>query len=112
MPESPSASPYGRGDDNPFLKSSSRRARFEMDYLSESQWYSDYPHHLTVEYLDEVFNMEKRGIRSCQYMTLWDDEDFTKAATYVSMNSLYSDVYQDKVGIKGLSGLSTIPLLC
>ncbi|KAK3825205.1 MAG: hypothetical protein J3Q66DRAFT_102075 [Benniella sp.] len=58
-PDSPSASPFG---DNPFL-APRQRARFEMDYLSESQWYSDYPHHLTVEYLDEVFNMEKRGRR-------------------------------------------------
>lgn len=61
-PDSPSASPFGRIDDNPFL-APRQRARFEMDYLSESQWYSDYPHHLTVEYLDEVFNMEKRGRR-------------------------------------------------
>jgi hypothetical protein len=61
-PDSPSASPFGRLDDNPFL-APRQKARFEMDYLSESQWYSDYPHHLTVEYLDEVFNMEKRGRR-------------------------------------------------
>ncbi|KAG0274014.1 hypothetical protein BGZ95_010182 [Linnemannia exigua] len=54
-------SPFGNdSDSNPFLGSAKPKARFEMDYLSESQWYSEYPHHLTEEYLEDLFRMDRR----------------------------------------------------
>ncbi|KAG0202407.1 hypothetical protein BGX33_009718 [Mortierella sp. NVP41] len=54
-------SPFGSdGDSNPFLGSLKPKARFEMDYLSESQWYSEYPHHLTEEYLEDLFRLDRR----------------------------------------------------
>ena len=56
-----STSPSG-SEDNPFIGSSKPKARFELDYLSESQWYSDYPHHLTEEYLEELFRLDRRGM--------------------------------------------------
>ncbi|KAH7059908.1 kinase-like domain-containing protein [Linnemannia elongata] len=54
-------SPFGNdGENNPFLGSPKPKARFEMDYLSESQWYSEYPHHLTEEYLEDLFRLDRR----------------------------------------------------
>ncbi|KAG0377461.1 hypothetical protein BGX24_006061 [Mortierella sp. AD032] len=55
------SSPFGNdSDSNPFLGSAKPKARFEMDYLSESQWYSEYPHHLTEEYLEDLFRLDRR----------------------------------------------------
>ncbi|KAG0201349.1 hypothetical protein BGX28_005799 [Mortierella sp. GBA30] len=56
------SSPFGAVDVdyNPFLGPSKPKARFVLDYLSESQWYSDYPHHLTTEYLEALFRLDKR----------------------------------------------------
>ncbi|KAF9906077.1 hypothetical protein EC991_001085 [Linnemannia zychae] len=54
-------SPFGNdSDSNPFLGSAKPKARFEMDYLSESQWYSEYPHHLTEDYLEDLFRLDRR----------------------------------------------------
>ncbi|KAF9148844.1 hypothetical protein BG015_009407 [Linnemannia schmuckeri] len=54
-------SPFANdGENNPFLGSAKPKARFEMDYLSESQWYSEYPHHLTEEYLEDLFRLDRR----------------------------------------------------
>ncbi|KAF9936066.1 hypothetical protein BGZ67_002713 [Mortierella alpina] len=80
-------------DYNPFLGPSKPKARFELDYLSESQWYSDYPHHLTVEYLEELFRLDKRVMFT---KTAPGSRDYLKANFYVSETVLglgqFSDV--------------------
>ncbi|KAF9351153.1 Protein kinase, membrane associated tyrosine threonine 1 [Mortierella sp. AD094] len=83
---SPIASPFGLGisDDNPFLGTSTRKARFDMDYLSESQWYSDYPHHLTREYLEELFRLDKRVMFSKARSGSGGSPDYLKSNFYVN----------------------------
>ncbi|KAG0304322.1 hypothetical protein BGZ98_005652 [Dissophora globulifera] len=49
-----------RGVRSKGFKGLSTKARFNLDYLSESQWYSDYAHHLTAEYLEELFHLDRR----------------------------------------------------
>ncbi|KAF9107936.1 hypothetical protein BGX27_008541 [Mortierella sp. AM989] len=83
---SPVASSFGLSisDDNPFLGPSSRKARFDMDYLSESQWYSDYPHHLTKEYLEELFCLDKRVMFTKTKSGSGNSPDYLKSNFYVN----------------------------
>ncbi|KAF9957785.1 hypothetical protein BGZ72_001360 [Mortierella alpina] len=89
------SSPFGASDVdyNPFLGPSKPKARFELDYLSESQWFSDYPHHLTIEYLEELFRLDKRVMFT---KTAPGSRDYLRANFYVSETVLglgqFSDV--------------------
>ncbi|KAG0356426.1 hypothetical protein BG005_004644 [Podila minutissima] len=60
QPSSRRSSIESNESENPFLGSSKPKLNFTLDYLVESQWYSDYPHHITKEYLDELFQLDKR----------------------------------------------------
>ncbi|KAF8981291.1 hypothetical protein BGZ46_003006 [Entomortierella lignicola] len=86
LQRSPTASPFGLGisDENPFLGSSNTKARFEMDYLSESQWYSDYPHHLTKEYLEELFHLDKRVMFRKAKSGYGGSSDYLRSNFYVN----------------------------
>ncbi|KAG0360489.1 hypothetical protein BGZ54_009504 [Gamsiella multidivaricata] len=102
VPQSPIASPFGlgRSDDNPFLGSTSRRPRFEMDYLSESQWYSDYPHHLTKEYLEELFNLDKRVMFTETKSGSRNYPDYLKSNFYVSETLLGKGDFADVLKVQ------------
>ncbi|KAF9432570.1 high-affinity iron permease [Entomortierella beljakovae] len=82
---SPIASVFGLGttDDNPFL-GTTKKARFDLDYLSESQWYSDYPHHLTIEYLEDLFHLERRVMFTKVKSGSRDYPDYLKTNFYVN----------------------------
>lgn len=71
-----------------------------MDYLSESQWYSDYPHHLTVEYLDEVFNMEKRVMFTKTKSGLREYPDYLRSHFYVSETVLGMGDFADVLKVQ------------
>ncbi|KAF9173488.1 hypothetical protein BGX21_003796 [Mortierella sp. AD011] len=97
---SPTASPFGLNDDNPFLGTSTRKARFDLDYLSESQWYSDYPHHLTREYLEELFRLDKRVMFSKPKSGSGGSPDYLKSNFYVNEIALGMGEFSDVLKVQ------------
>ncbi|KAG0050688.1 hypothetical protein BGZ83_004518 [Gryganskiella cystojenkinii] len=94
-----SASPAG-SEDNPFSSSSRPKARFELDYLSESQWYSDYPHHLTEEYLEELFRLDKRVMFTQSKARSRIYPDYLKTNFYVNETVLGAGQFADVLKVQ------------
>ncbi|KAF9572134.1 Protein kinase, membrane associated tyrosine threonine 1 [Mortierella alpina] len=94
--------PFGASDEdyNPFLGPSKPKARFELDYLSESQWYSEHPHHLTEEYLEELFRLDKRVMFT---KTAPGSRDYLKANFYVSETVLGLGQFSDVLKVQSKS---------
>ncbi|KAF9931895.1 hypothetical protein FBU30_009316 [Linnemannia zychae] len=94
-------SPFGNDNDsNPFLGSSKPKARFEFDYLSESQWYAEYPHHLTEEYLEELFRLDRRVMFSKVKAGSRVYPDYLTANFYVNEIVLGAGVHADVLKVQ------------
>ncbi|KAI1299067.1 hypothetical protein EDD11_006551 [Mortierella claussenii] len=96
----PASSSSGSVDNNPFLGSSTRKARFDMDYLSESQWYSDYPHHLTHDYLEELFNLDRRVMFTKTKLGSGDSPDYLRSNFYISEPTIGTGEFSDVLKVQ------------
>ncbi|KAG0255619.1 hypothetical protein BG011_005034 [Mortierella polycephala] len=96
------SSPFGENDSdyNPFLGSSKSKPRFELDYLSESQWYSEYPHHLTKEYLEDLFRLDKRVMFTKTKSGSRDYPDYLTSNFYVSETCLGAGQFSDVLKVQ------------
>ncbi|KAF9585074.1 high-affinity iron permease [Lunasporangiospora selenospora] len=100
-------------DENPFIVSARPKARFPLDYLSESQWYSEDPHHLTQEYLDTLFRMESRVSFSRTKSGPRDYPDYLSTNYYLSEIALGVGDFADvlKVQSKATKGFYAVKKL-
>ncbi|KAG0334425.1 hypothetical protein BG004_000415 [Podila humilis] len=89
--------------ENPFLGSSKPKLNFALDYLSESQWYSDYPHHITKEYLDELFQLDKRVMFTSIKSGWRDYPDYLTTNYFVNKGSLGQGDFADVLKVQSKS---------
>lgn len=86
--------------ENPFLGSSKPKLNFTLDYLVESQWYSDYPHHITKEYLDELFQLDKRVMFTSIKSGLRNYPDYLTTNYFVNTSSLGQGEFADVLKVQ------------
>ncbi|KAF9426044.1 Protein kinase, membrane associated tyrosine threonine 1 [Podila epigama] len=99
-PASRRSSIASNDSENPFLGSSKPKLSFTLDYLSESQWYSDYPHHITKEYLDELFQMDKRVMFTSFKSGLRNYPDYLTTHYFVNKSSLGQGDFSDVLKVQ------------
>ncbi|KAF9312619.1 hypothetical protein BG003_006112 [Podila horticola] len=86
--------------ENPFLGTSKPKLNFTLDYLVESQWYSDYPHHITKEYLDELFQLDKRVMFTSIKSGQRNYPDYLTTNYYVNTSTLGQGEFADVLKVQ------------